>query len=73
MDGKELGLSLAVTGSAGTTSKDGNQTPAIDTSKWAMAGGSELPITVGAIATASSAKTASEVTAANVVFTLAWS
>ena len=72
VDSKKLGLSLTAAGNAASTSKDGSQTPSIDVSKWTMAGGSELPITVGAIATASSAKSASEVTAANVVFTLAW-
>lgn len=72
VDSKKLGLSLAVNGNAASTSKDGSQTPSIDVSKWTMAGGTELPITVGAIATANSVKAASEVTAANVVFTLAW-
>ena len=72
VDSKKLGLSLAVAGNAAVTNKDGSQTPAIDTSRWSMPGSSELPITVGAIATASSSKTTSEVTAANVIFTLAW-
>ena len=73
VDSKKLGLSLTAAGNSAATSKDGSQAPLIDVSKWTMAGGTELPITVGAIATASSAKSASEVTAANVVFTLAWS
>ena len=76
VNSKKLGLSLAVAGDAAVSSKDGNQTPTIDSSKWKItdknSGNGELSISVGAIASSVSQNIDVAVTAANVVFTLAW-
>ena len=72
----KLGLSLTVGGNTVASSKNGSQSPAIDSTKWRITGkntgNNELPITVGAIASAVSTKIENAVTAANVVFTVAW-
>lgn len=72
----KLGLSLTADGNTVASSKDGSQSPAIDSTKWRITGkntgNNELPITVGAIASAVSTKIENAVTAANVVFTVAW-
>ena len=72
----KLGLSLTAGGNTVASSKNGSQTPAIDSTKWRITGKNtgknELPITVGAIASAVSTKIENAVTAANVVFTVAW-
>ena len=72
----KLGLSLTAGGNTVASSKDGSQSPAIDSTKWRITGkntgNNELPITVGAIASAVSTKIENAVTAANVVFTVAW-
>lgn len=72
----KLGLSLTAGGNTVASSKNGNQSPAIDSTKWRITGkntgNNELPITVGAIASAVSTKIENAVTAANVVFTVAW-
>lgn len=73
---KMLGLSLTAKNEAEASNKDGNQT--FSPTKWLMQGkdggtaNAKLPITVGAIATASDAAISEAVTAANVIFTLAW-
>lgn len=72
----KLGLSLTAGGNTVASSKNGSQSPAIDSTKWRIAGkntgNNGLPITVGAIASAVSTKIENAVTAANVVFTVAW-
>lgn len=72
----KLGLSLTAGGNTAASSKDGSQSPTIDSSKWRITGkntgNNELPISVGAIASAVSTKIENSVTAANVVFTVAW-
>ena len=72
----KLGLSLTAGGNTVASSKNGNQSPAIDSTKWRITGkntgNNELPIAVGAIASAVSTKIENAVTAANVVFTVAW-
>ena len=72
----KLGLSLTAGGNTVASSKSGSQSPAIDSTKWRITGkntgNNELPITVGAIASAVSTKIENAVTAANVVFTVAW-
>ena len=72
----KLGLSLTVGGNTAASSTNGSQSPAIDSTKWRITGkntgNNELPITVGAIASAVSIKIENAVTAANVVFTVAW-
>lgn len=72
----KLGLSLTVGGNTAASSTNGSQSPAIDSTKWRITGkntgNNELPITVGAIASAVSTKIENAVTAANVVFTVAW-
>ena len=72
----KLGLSLTAGGNIAASSKDGSQSPTIDSSKWRITGkntgNNELPISVGAIASAVSTKIENSVTAANVVFTVAW-
>ena len=72
----KLGLSLTAGGNTAASSKDGSQSPAIDSTKWRITGkntgNNELPITVGAVASAVSTKIENAVTAANVVFTVAW-
>lgn len=72
----KLGLSLTAGGNTVASSKNGSQTPAIDSTKWRITGkntgNNDLPITVGAIASAVSTKIENAVTAANVVFTVAW-
>ncbi len=72
----KLGLSLTAGGNTVASSKNGNQSPAIDSTKWRITGkntgNNGLPITVGAIASAVSTKIENAVTAANVVFTVAW-
>lgn len=72
----KLGLSLTAGGNTAASSKDGSQSPAIDSTKWRIAGknteNNELPITVDAIASAVFTKIENAVTAANVVFTVAW-
>ena len=72
----KLGLSLTAGGNTAASNKDGSQSPAIDSTKWRITGkntgNNELPITVGAIASAVSTKIENAVTAANVVFTVAW-
>ena len=76
VDSKKLGLSLTAGGNAVVSSKDGDQDPTMDSTKWIVKGkGSdtnELPVTVGAIASAVSAEITTGETAASVVFTLAW-
>lgn len=76
VDSKKLGLALTAAGNTVASNKDGNQTPTIDSSKWKIAGkdsgNSELPISVGAIASSVSKNIDSAVTAANVIFTVAW-
>lgn len=73
---KMLGLSLTAKNETEASNKDGNQT--FSPTKWLMQGkdggtaNAKLPITVGAIATASDAEISEAVTAANVIFTLAW-
>ena len=75
---KKLGLSLTAGGNAVASSKDGDQTLNPDSTKWQMKGkdngavNSKLPITIGAIATASDTEIKVAETAANVIFTLAW-
>lgn len=75
---KKLGLSLTAGGNAITSAKDGDQTLTPDSTKWQMKGkdngavNSKLPITIGAIATASDTAINVAETAANVIFTLAW-
>lgn len=78
VDAKNLGLSLTAGGSA-VTSTGPSALTEVDPSKWVMEGKgtgttNELPITVGAIATAVSqaATFAGDQAAAKVVFTLAW-
>lgn len=78
VDAKKLGLSLTAGGSA-VTSTGPSALTEVDPSKWVMEGKgtgttNELPITVGAIATAVSqaATFAGDKAAAKVVFTLAW-
>lgn len=78
VDAKKLGLSLTAGGSA-VTSTGPSALTEVDPSKWVMEGKgtgttNELPITVGAIATAVSqaATFAGDQAAAKVVFTLAW-
>ena len=72
----KLGLSLTAGENTVASSKNGSQSPAIDSTKWRITGkntgNNELPITVGAIASAVSTKIENAVTAANVVFTVAW-
>ena len=72
----KLGLSLTAGGNTVASSKNGSQSPVIDSTKWRITGkntgNNELPITVGAIASAVSTKIENAVTAANVVFTVAW-
>lgn len=72
----KLGLSLTAGGNTVASSMNGSQSPAIDSTKWRITGkntgNNELPITVGAIASAVSTKIENAVTAANVVFTVAW-
>ena len=72
----KLGLSLTAGGNTVASSKNGSQSPAIDSTKWRITGkntgNNDLPITVGAIASAVSTKIENAVTAANVVFTVAW-
>lgn len=72
----KLGLSLTAGGNTVASSTNGSQSPAIDSTKWRITGkntgNNELPITVGAIASAVSTKIENAVTAANVVFTVAW-
>ena len=72
----KLGLSLTAGGNTVASSKNGSQSPAIDSTKWRLTGkntgNNGLPITVGAIASAVSTKIENAVTAANVVFTVAW-
>ena len=72
----KLGLSLTAGRNTVASSKDGSQSPAIDSTKWRITGkntgNNELPITVDAIASAVSTKIENAVTAANVVFTVAW-
>lgn len=72
----KLGLSLTADGNTVASSKDGSQSLSIDSSKWRITGKNtgdyELLITVGAIASAVSDKIENSVTAANVVFTVAW-
>lgn len=73
---KKLGLSLTAKNEAEASNKDGNQT--FSPTKWLMQGkdggtaNAKLPITVGAIATASDTAISVAETAANVIFTLAW-
>lgn len=73
---KMLGLSLTAKNEAEASNKDGNQT--FSPTKWLMQGkdggtaNAKLQITVGAIATANDAAISEPVTAANVIFTLAW-
>ena len=73
---KKLGLSLTAKNEAEASNKDGNQT--FSPTKWLMQGkdggtaNAKLQITVGAIATANDAAISEPVTAANVIFTLAW-
>lgn len=78
VDAKKLGLSLTAGGNA-VTSTGSSALTAVDSAKWVMEGKgtgttNELPITVGAIATAvSQAQTFDDANAAaKVVFTLAW-
>lgn len=78
VDAKKLGLSLTAGGSA-VTSTGSSALTTVDSTKWVMEGKgtgttNELPITVGAIATAvSQAATFDDANAAaKVVFTLAW-
>ena len=78
VDTKKLGLSLTAGGSA-VTSTGSSALTTVDSTKWVMEGKgtgttNELPITVGAIATAvSQAATFDDANAAaKVVFTLAW-
>ena len=70
----KLGLSLTAGGNTAASSTNGSQTTAIDSTKWRITGkntgNNELPITVGAIASAVSTKIENAVTAANVVFTV---
>lgn len=72
----KLGLSLTAKNEAEASNKDGNQT--FSPTKWLMQGkdggtaNAKLQITVGAIATANDAAISEPVTAANVIFTLAW-
>ena len=72
----KLGLSLTAGGNTVASSKNGSQSPAIDSTKWRITGkntgNNDLPITVGEIASAVSTKIENAVTAANVVFTVAW-
>lgn len=72
----KLGLSLTAGGNTAASSTNGSQSPAIDSTKWRITGkntgNNELPIAVGAIASAVSTKIENAVTAANVVFTVAW-
>lgn len=72
----KLGLSLTAGGNTAASSTNGSQSPVIDSTKWRITGkntgNNELPITVGAIASAVSTKIENAVTAANVVFTVAW-
>lgn len=72
----KLGLSLTAGGNTVASSKNGSQSPAIDSTKWRITGkntgNNELPVTVGAVASAVSTKIENAVTAANVVFTVAW-
>lgn len=72
----KLGLSLTAGGNTVASSKNGSQSPAVDSTKWRITGkntgNNELPIAVGAIASAVSTKIENAVTAANVVFTVAW-
>ena len=72
----KLGLSLTAGGNTAASNKDGSQSPVIDSTKWRITGkntgNNELQITVGAIASAVSTKIENAVTAANVVFTVAW-
>lgn len=72
----KLGLSLTAGGNTVASSKNGSQSPDIDSTKWRITGkntgNNDLPITVGAIASAVSTKIENAVTAANVVFTVAW-
>lgn len=76
VDSKKLGLSLTANTNQVATSKDGDQEPTMDSSKWVINGKDsathELPITVGAIASAVSTEITDGVTAANVVFTIGW-
>lgn len=73
---KMLGLSLTAKNEAEASNKDGNQT--FSPTKWLMQGkdggtaNAKLQIIVGAIATANDAAISEPVTAANVIFTLAW-
>lgn len=78
VDTKKLGLSLTAGGSA-VTSTGSSALTTVDSAKWVMEGKgtgttNELPITVGAIATAVSqgATFDGDQAAAKVVFTLAW-
>ena len=78
VDAKKLGLSLTAGGSA-VTSTGSSALTTVDSAKWVMEGKgtgttNELPITVGAIATAVSqvATFDGDQAAAKVVFTLAW-
>lgn len=76
VDTKKLGLSLTANTNQVVTSKDGDQEPTMDSTKWVINGKDsethELPIAVGAIASAVSTAISTEVTAANVVFTIGW-
>lgn len=76
VDTKKLGLSLTANTNQVATSKDGDQEPTMDSTKWVINGKDsathELPITVGAIASAVSAAIENDVNAANVVFTIGW-
>ena len=77
VDAKKLGLQLTAAGSSITTTGT-NAISAVDSTKWVMdgqdSGKNELPITVGAIATAvSKAETFADANAAaKVIFTIAW-
>lgn len=76
VDAKKLGLSLTAGGNA-VTSTGSNALTTVDSTMWRMEGkgtgdGNELPITVGAIATAVSTEVTEADTVATVTFTLAW-
>lgn len=77
VNAKKLGLSLSAGNAAVTTGENGALSK-VDSTKWVMdgkdSGKNELPITVGAIATAvSEAKTFADAdAAAKVIFTIGW-
>lgn len=78
VDSKKLGMQFTAGGTTIATSTNGDHSIGTNPANWKMTGTvtagttNELPITCAAIASAVSAAIDSGVTAANVVFTLAW-